>query len=54
MRAVPPVDLRQSERIPATFPISLVVESEAFKVWRDWGGRQACVEQDDTAQRERR
>src|SRR5215831_10186243 len=34
MRAVPPVDLRQSQRIPTTIPISLVVESEAFKVER--------------------
>jgi len=32
MRAVPPADLRQSQRIPATIPISLVVESENFKV----------------------
>ena len=32
MRAVPVVDLRQSERIPATISIGLVVESEAFKV----------------------
>ena len=32
MRAVPPADLRQSERIPATIPISLLVESERFKV----------------------
>jgi hypothetical protein len=32
MRAVPPSDLRQSQRIPATIPIRLAVESEDFKV----------------------
>ena len=32
MRAVPPADLRQSERIPATIPIILLVESERFKM----------------------
>jgi len=32
MRAVPPGDLRQSQRIPATISIRLVVESEDFKV----------------------
>ena len=31
MRAVPPADLRQSQRIPAAIPIRLVVESEDFK-----------------------
>jgi len=32
MRAVPAVDLRQSQRVPATISISLVVESETFNV----------------------
>ena len=32
MRAVPPADLRRSQRIPATIPIRLMVESEGFKV----------------------
>jgi hypothetical protein len=31
MRAVPPADLRQSQRIPTTLSIRLVVESEDFK-----------------------
>jgi|SRR5215831_10815271 len=34
MRAALPVGLRQSQRIPATMPISLVVGSETFKVER--------------------
>ena len=32
MRDVPPADLRKSERIPATIPIILLVESEGFKI----------------------
>ena len=32
MRAVPPADLRRFQRIPATIPIMLMVESEGFKV----------------------
>jgi hypothetical protein len=32
MRDPPSADLRRSQRIPATIPIRLVVESEGFKV----------------------
>ena len=35
MPAVPHVDLRQSERIPAAVPIGLVAESDGFKVERE-------------------
>lgn len=35
MPAVPPVDLRQSERIRATIPIRLLVEFENFRVEHD-------------------
>jgi PilZ domain len=34
MRAAPPADLRQSQRIPATIPILVVLESDGFKVER--------------------
>ncbi len=32
MRAVPLVDLRQSQRVPATIPFTLLVESEDFRI----------------------
>jgi hypothetical protein len=32
MRAVPPADLRQSQRIPAKIPITLILESEDFRL----------------------
>jgi len=43
MRAVPAVDLRQSQRVPATISISLVVESETFNVEHQASTIDGCV-----------